>query len=66
MLMLFSGLRVNPDRRVIYQDQQMIDEHQVWAPELHKIDGNWYFYYASSSFPYALSGGPNVSSVGMT
>jgi GH43 family beta-xylosidase len=23
-------------------------EHQVWAPELHMIDGLWYIYYSSS------------------
>lgn len=23
-------------------------EHQVWAPELHQIDGLWYIYYSSS------------------
>lgn len=25
-----------------------ISEHQVWAPELHKISGLWYIYYSSS------------------
>lgn len=24
------------------------DEHQVWAPELHNIDGSWYIYYTAS------------------
>lgn len=24
------------------------DEQQVWAPELHQIDGLWYIYYSSS------------------
>lgn len=24
-------------------------EHQVWAPELHRVDGLWYIYYASSN-----------------
>jgi GH43 family beta-xylosidase len=25
-----------------------VGEHQIWAPELHRIDGLWYIYYSSS------------------
>lgn len=25
------------------------DEHQVWAPELHQINGLWFIYYAASN-----------------
>lgn len=43
---------VDPDtlRRKAWQVVWERDsEHQVWAPELHQIDGLWYIYYSSSN-----------------
>lgn len=31
--------------KIIWESFQ---EHQVWAPELHQIDGHWFVYYAAS------------------
>lgn len=33
------------DTRVVWDDPQ---EHQVWGPELHHINGMWFIYYSSS------------------
>lgn len=39
---------VNDERqgtKIIYSK---VGEHQIWAPELHMIDGFWYIYFSSS------------------
>lgn len=40
---LQSPVRINS--AVVWEDSE---EHQVWAPELHYVDGLWYIYYSFS------------------
>jgi GH43 family beta-xylosidase len=40
------------DRRVVWKaPQEGWNSALIWAPELHRLDGRWYIYYAASAAP---------------
>ncbi len=39
-------------RRIIWRTpRREWNSHQIWAPELHRLNGRWYIYYTASSAP---------------
>ena len=43
-----SGLRDAEDHIIWKAHPSGAQSHHVWAPELHKINGSWYIYYATT------------------
>ena len=43
-----EGLRTAPEKEVWHCHEEGIMSQHIWAPELHKVDGVWYIYYAAS------------------
>ena len=41
-----EGLRDAPERTVFVRHESGPQSIHIWAPELHRIDGAWYIYYA--------------------
>lgn len=39
------------ERHIVWRAPPGPYRHQVWAPELHRLDGRWYIYVAASSGP---------------
>lgn len=42
-----NGLKRAKERVVWYKHEKGIMGHHIWAPELHKIDGKWFIYFAA-------------------
>lgn len=42
-----SGLREAPERTLWVKHESGPQSIHIWAPELHRIDGAWYIYYAA-------------------
>ncbi|MEW6251344.1 MAG: glycoside hydrolase family 43 protein [Planctomycetota bacterium] len=39
-------------RQIVWRaPQRAWNSHLIWAPELHRVDGRWYIYYAASAGP---------------
>ncbi|KAF2396631.1 Arabinanase/levansucrase/invertase [Trichodelitschia bisporula] len=59
-----AGLKSSPERKVVWKDSNKNRCCNVWAPEIHQIDGTWYVYYTAGAEkdlglqrPYVLRGG---------
>nr|ODN93698.1 hypothetical protein L204_04882 [Cryptococcus depauperatus CBS 7855] len=53
---MFSGL-YEAEEKLVYTDDSMRTSKDVWAPELHKLDGSWYIYFSQHEKVWALKGG---------
>ncbi|MFI0430762.1 family 43 glycosylhydrolase [Mariniflexile sp. HMF6888] len=42
-----NGLKEAKEKEVWHKHETGIMGHHIWAPELHKIDGVWYIYFAA-------------------
>lgn len=42
-----NGLKSAAEKTVWYKHDKGIMGHHIWAPELHRIDGKWYIYFAA-------------------
>lgn len=42
-----NGLKEAPEKEVWHKHEHGVMSHHIWAPELHKIDGTWYIYFAA-------------------
>jgi GH43 family beta-xylosidase len=42
-----KGLKYASEKAVWHKHEQGVMGHHIWAPELHKIDGKWYIYFAA-------------------
>jgi GH43 family beta-xylosidase len=42
-----NGLKHAREKVVWHKHEQGVMGHHIWAPELHKIDGIWYIYFAA-------------------
>lgn len=42
-----NGLKVAKEKEVWHKHKTGVMGHHIWAPELHKIDGVWYIYFAA-------------------
>lgn len=42
-----NGLKDAEEKQVWYKHDKGVMGHHIWAPELHKIDGKWYIYFAA-------------------
>lgn len=42
-----SGLKEANEKEVWHKHETGVMGHHIWAPELHKIDGVWYIYFAA-------------------
>lgn len=42
-----NGLKDAPEKVVWRKHEQGVMSHHIWAPELHRIDGTWYIYFAA-------------------
>ena len=42
-----NGLKTAEEKVVWRKHDQGVMGHHIWAPELHKIDGTWYIYFAA-------------------
>ncbi len=42
-----NGLKNANEKEVWYKHEKGVMGHHIWAPELHKIDGKWYIYFAA-------------------
>jgi GH43 family beta-xylosidase len=42
-----NGLKTAPEKVVWRKHEKGVMGHHIWAPELHRIDGKWYIYFAA-------------------
>ncbi len=42
-----NGLKTAEEKSVWFKHETGVMGHHIWAPELHKIDGKWYIYFAA-------------------
>ena len=42
-----NGLKDANEKAVWHKHEKGVMGHHIWAPELHKIDGKWYIYFAA-------------------
>jgi len=42
-----NGLKSAPEKEIWHKHEKGVMGHHIWAPELHKIDGKWYIYFAA-------------------
>jgi GH43 family beta-xylosidase len=42
-----NGLKEAKEKEVWHKHETGVMGHHIWAPELHKIDGVWYIYFAA-------------------
>ena len=42
-----NGLKSAHEKEVWYKHDTGVMGHHIWAPELHRIDGKWYVYFAA-------------------
>lgn len=42
-----NGLKNAEEKVVWHKHEQGVMGHHIWAPELHRIDGTWYIYFAA-------------------
>ncbi|WP_167619500.1 family 43 glycosylhydrolase [Maribellus sediminis] len=42
-----NGLRNAEEKEVWHKHETGVMGHHIWAPELHRIDGKWYIYFAA-------------------
>ena len=42
-----NGLKGAEEREVWHKHSEGVMGHHIWAPELHRIDGTWYIYFAA-------------------
>ena len=42
-----NGLKHAAEKEIWHKHQQGVMGHHIWAPELHRIDGKWYIYFAA-------------------
>lgn len=42
-----NGLKHAKERVVWHKHEKGVMGHHIWAPELHKIDGKWFIYFAA-------------------
>lgn len=42
-----NGLKEAPEKEVWHKHEKGVMGHHIWAPELHRIDGKWYIYFAA-------------------
>lgn len=42
-----NGLKTANEKEVWHKHEKGVMGHHIWAPELHKIDGKWYIYFAA-------------------
>jgi len=42
-----NGLKTAEEKSVWFKHETGVMGHHIWAPELHKIDGTWYIYFAA-------------------
>ncbi|RYP72312.1 hypothetical protein DL771_004286 [Monosporascus sp. 5C6A] len=61
-----EGLKTAP-KKVVYSTNEPRRCYNVWAPEVHYLDGNWYIYYTAGNASnldgqnlHVLKGGPSA------
>ncbi|MEJ2544041.1 MAG: glycoside hydrolase family 43 protein [Calditrichaceae bacterium] len=42
-----NGLKDAEEKEIWHKHEEGVMGHHIWAPELHKIDGKWYIYFAA-------------------
>lgn len=42
-----NGLKEAQEKEVWHKHKKGVMGHHIWAPELHRIDGKWYIYFAA-------------------
>ena len=42
-----NGLKDSMEKEVWHKHEKDVLSHHIWAPELHRIDGKWYIYFAA-------------------
>ena len=42
-----EGLRTAPEKEVWHYHESGVMSQHIWAPELHRVDGKWYIYFAA-------------------
>ncbi len=42
-----EGLRTTPETEIWHRHEKGVMSQHIWAPELHRIDGRWYVYFAA-------------------
>lgn len=42
-----NGLKDAKEKAVWHKHEKGVMGHHIWAPELHRIDGKWYIYFAA-------------------
>lgn len=42
-----KGLKNAEEKEIWYKHEKGVMGHHIWAPELHKIEGKWYIYFAA-------------------
>ena len=42
-----NGLKDAPEKELWHKHATGVMGHHIWAPELHRIDGKWYIYFAA-------------------
>jgi GH43 family beta-xylosidase len=42
-----NGLKSAKEKEVWHKHEQGVMGHHIWAPELHRIEGKWYIYFAA-------------------
>ena len=45
-----NGLKTAQEKAIWQKHEQGVMGHHIWAPELHRIDGTWYIYFAAGIF----------------
>ncbi|MFB6317087.1 family 43 glycosylhydrolase [Saccharicrinis sp. FJH54] len=42
-----NGLKTAEEKEIWHKHETGVMGHHIWAPELHRIDGKWYIYFAA-------------------
>lgn len=42
-----NGLKTAEEKTIWHKHKSGVMGHHIWAPELHRIDGTWYIYFAA-------------------
>lgn len=51
-----DGLKTGENRTIYTMSNPKPDGNDVWAPELHKVNGTWYVYYSQDRKSWVLTG----------